>query len=280
MQADWLADASLQQARKGCQRVEPFLSPSHHQASARGYISLLSKHMRRRILLAILLAAVLVPVCALVMMWFPLPPSFPPPFSGERDLMSAVGTGILGIGYLIVLATYVIGSVRQAGYVLGSQIAATGLRSEDILLFGRRYQGIVRGRGVEATVFPPYGLSRALLNVYVSADLGTRMAVSRGKPLLDCSICPRVDVGGDDLRGYHVYAQDEERARWLLADTESRAALIRLLDGSGDRGLWELYLQPDRIWLRARPAATADGQFQGLLDALLVPADRGEKPPL
>jgi hypothetical protein len=233
--------------------------------------------MKLRILLLILVLPVLFFACALLLTWAPLPDPFPPPFGGVRDQIAAILTGILGAGYLIGLAVYVIASFLRAGRALDPVLTSAGLVPEGYLAFGRRCRGVIRGREVEVTFLPSQGVSAAQLNVYVSASLGTRVAIARGKPLLDCSDCPRVNLDEALFGGLEVYSRDRESARRLLADAKVRGALQRLLDAGDVVGSREMYLQPERTWLRARPRGLTEGLFRQWLDELIALAEAGER---
>jgi hypothetical protein len=191
--------------------------------------------------------------------------------------MAAIAAGILGAGYLIGLAVHVMALFVRAGRVLDPVLKPAGLRTESYLAFGRRYRGVIQEREVEVTFLPSQGVSAAQLNVYVSASLGTRVAIAKGKPLLDCGDCPRVNLDESPLGGFQVYSRDGEYARRLLADSEVRDALERLLDGGDVAGIREVYLQLDRAWLRARPHGLTEGLFRQWLDDLIALAEAGEK---
>jgi hypothetical protein len=191
--------------------------------------------------------------------------------------MAAIVTGILGAGYLIGLAVHVIASFLRAGRALDSVLTSAGLVPGGYLAFGRRYRGTVQGRQVEVTFLPSQGISAAQLNVYVSASLGTRVAIASGKPLLDCGDCPQVNLDESPLGGLQVYSRDGEYVRSLLDDSEVRDALERLLDDGEVSGVREVYFQPERIWLRARPRGLTEGLFRQWLDDLIALARAGEK---
>lgn len=233
--------------------------------------------MPLRILMMILVPVVLFLVCALIIMWLPLPQPFPAPLSGERTRMAAILVGVLGMGYLVGLIVYVTASFQQAGRILDPVLAPAGLDSKAYLLFGRRYHGPVQGRRVEVTYLPGQAMSRSQLNVYLDAALGTRIAIGRERPVLDCGDCPGVAVEAWEQVGFQVYAQDGAVARWLLADAEVSAALGRLLDERSGGGLRELYLQPERVWLRARPDGMSAEQFGRWFEDLLTLAAAGER---
>ena len=94
-----------------------------------------------RVVLLILVPAILLLAVALLSLWLPLPGPFPAPLSRGRNLMAAVVTGVLGVGYVVGLAVYVISSVRQAGRALDPALTARGLASSSYLGAGRRYHG-------------------------------------------------------------------------------------------------------------------------------------------
>ncbi len=230
-----------------------------------------------RILLLIFLLPILLLACALIALWMPLPHPFPAASSSERNLISAIATGILGLSYLVGLAIYVISSFLQAGRALDPVLAPSGLISESYMGFGRQYRGAIEGRQVEINFLPPQGIRPALLNVYVGAELGARMAVGRKKPLLDCADCPRVEIEETGLGQVGVYAQEEECARSLLSDAASVAALSRLMLAQETLGFSEMYWQPDRIWLRAHPRRVTEDQFRQWFEALLELAGASER---
>jgi hypothetical protein len=191
--------------------------------------------------------------------------------------MAAILTGILGASYLIGLAVYVITSFLQAGRALDPVLTPAGLVSESYLAFGQRYRGVIQGREVEVTFLPSQGVSAAQLNAYVSASLGTQVAIARRKPLLDCGDCPRVNLDESPLGGFQVYSRNGEYARRILAESEVRGALQRLLDDGDVVGSREVYFQPERVWLRARPRGLTEGLFRQWLDDLIALAKTGEK---
>jgi hypothetical protein len=229
-----------------------------------------------RVLLAIVVPVALIFGCALVLMWLPLPQPFSPALSDGRNRLAAVVTGILAGGYLIALAIWVVTSILGAGRILEPVLTAAGLASESYGLFGQRYRGAIQGRELEVTFLPAQGVAPAKLDVYVAADMGTRLAIGPSRPLLDCRDCPRLDLDGSGLDHFEVYAQDDTYARALLADAGSGDALRGLLDNQGRFGLCEVYVQPDRIWLRARPRALTAERFENWMADLLALAEVGE----
>ena len=201
------------------------------------------KAVNVRILLLLLALPAVILAFALIAMWAPLPRPFPPPMSGARNQMAAISTGILGATYLVGLAAYVVASFLRAGRVLDTVLTTAGLATESYMIFGRRYRGMIQGRQVAVTYLPSRGVWPAQLDVRVSAELGIRVAMGMRRPLLGCRDCPRLGVAQEGLAGLHVYAEDEEGARRLLADPKGGDAVRRLVvDGEGFR---EVYLQPE-----------------------------------
>ena len=215
------------------------------------------KAVNVRILLLLLVLPVLILAFALIAM------------SGARNQMAAISTGILGAVYLVSLSVYVVASFLRAGRVLDTVLIPAGLATESYMIFGRRYRGMIQGRQVVVTYLPSRGIWPAQLDVRVSAELGTRMAMGMRRPLLGCRDCLRLGVAQEGLAGLHVYAEDEEGARRLLADPKGGDAVRRLVvDGEGFR---EVYLQPEEVWLRSHPRGLAESQIeQWLADLLLL----------
>ncbi len=216
--------------------------------------------MTLRAALVFLVLPVLLFACALLMIWVPLPLPFPPAMSGRRNLMAAVVTGLLGLGYVVGIGAYATAQFLRAGRVLDPVLVTAGLDAQGYALVGRRYRGEIGGRGVEVTFMPAQVIRPAQLNVTVRVDLGTRIALGRKRPLLDCRDCARLAVTGREGTALHVYAEDEVRAQHLMDDATTREIVSRLLD---DRvGLSEIYLQPARVWVRSRPYALMASQFE------------------
>ena len=233
--------------------------------------------MGLRILLWLVVIPVLLFLCALTMIRLPLPQPFPPALSRGRNLMAAIVTGVLGLGYILGLALYVVSGFLRAGRVLDPVLISMGLSSQNYLLFGRQYHGEIEGRKVDIFFVPSQLIWPTQLNIYVEADLGTRVAIGQQRPLLDCRDCVQLDVGEAGLSGLHVVAQEEERADRLLSNSAAREALTRLLDEQEVYGLREVYLQPERIWLRAHPRGMGEGQFRQWVDDLLALAGAAER---
>lgn len=233
--------------------------------------------MKYRILFLLLIPPALLFLCALVTIWMPLPDPFPPALSGERNRAAAIVIGVLGMGYVIGLAVYTVSSFLGAGRALDPVLTSLGLTAESYLVFGRRYRGTIEGREVAVRFVPGYGIRPAQLNVHVGATPGVRMAIGRQRPLLGCRDCARLAVDGSEPGDLQAYAAEEGPARRLLADPATREALARLLDDRKGVGLREIYLQPERVWLRARPQGMTEERLRQWLADLRTLAEAAER---
>jgi hypothetical protein len=206
-----------------------------------------------RILIFFLVLPVLVFVCALIVYRMPLPARL----DGSRDLIAAIAAGLTGMGALAGLVVYLLVSLRHASRILEPTLTGLGLDARWSLL-GRRYTGTLAERSTRVTYRPAFALQPARLDVSMAAQLDQRLAAGTGpqRPLLDCRDCPRLEVPG--LPGIGIYAPDEARTRAWLDRPGVEPALFRALGGLGVSGTSELYLQPERLWLRARFRAPAD----------------------
>jgi hypothetical protein len=228
--------------------------------------------------LLLLLLPVLLFGCALFMLRVPLPAWL----EEARNPVAAIATGLVGAACLGCIVVYVIASLRRAGRSLDPVLTPLGFAAQPYALYGRQYQGLLQGRRVQIHYLPAQANRSARLDVILDADPGSRMAIGHQRPLLDCRDCPRLaspvaDAGlGGDLGPLQVYAPDGPAARHLLADETVQAVLRRLLADPTSPGPQELYLQPDRIWLRARLWQVGEGQIEAWLDDLLALAEAGE----
>ncbi len=213
-----------------------------------------------RIVWMILVPVVLLFLVALIAIWVPLPRPFPPALSQTRNLWAAVMTGILGIGYLAGITVYLISGLLRAGQVLDPVCLPHGLIASSYGLIGRQYDGQIDGRQVQVR-YTPARLQRALFEVYLAAQTGTRAAMGSHKPLLDCRDCARVQY--DVLQ---VYAEDPGWAAQFLTGSDVETTLLHLLVDQGSAAAGELYIQPERIWFRTY---LPSGDTSALLDSWL-----------
>ena len=98
-----------------------------------------------RLILLLVLPVLLLFGLALVLMWAPLPRSFPPASSSARNLMAAVTVGVLGMVYLAGVVVVVVHRIFRAGRSLDEVLAAHGLAPAKGLLLGWVYEGSLQG---------------------------------------------------------------------------------------------------------------------------------------
>lgn len=215
----------------------------------------------------ILIPVLVLVLCIVVMLWLPLPAPFPPALSSGRNRAVAAIAGLAGLVYLVALVLGTMAWFHRAGRDLDPVFGELGMDVQRYQVVGREYRGTVEGRQVRATYMPAWGLHRALLTISVQSAADARLAWGRTRPLLDCRDCPVVLPEGPSWTGVVVVAENKELARRLM--TEVSAA--RLADGG------EVYIQPGRIWLRARGLPLTAGLVQDWLADLLVLAEAVER---
>ena len=125
--------------------------------------------------------------------------------------------------------------------------------------------------------FPAQWPRSSLLNVTVAAEVNCSAAVGTRKPLLDSGNCPPLEMGELAPEDSVVLAEDGEWMRNLMTDESGWRAMNNLLADQDRYGLRELYFQPERLWLRARPNRhVLQVQVASWLDDLLVLAEAAE----
>jgi hypothetical protein len=227
-----------------------------------------------RIVWMIFVPVVLLFCFALIVIWVPLPHPFPPALSQTRNLWAAIMTGILGIGYLGGLTVYLISGLLRAGQVLDPVCLPYGLIASNYGLIGRQYDGQIEGRQVQIR-YTPARQQRALFEVYLDAQTGTRAAMGSHRPLLDCRDCARVQH-----EPLHIYAEAPGWAAQFLSSSTVETTISHLLVDPGSAAAGELYIQPERIWFRAYvPAGDTSALLDAWLQDLLSLAGEVERPP-
>ena len=190
---------------------------------------------------------------AIAILWLPLPGVLPSPGGHARTLASAVAAGALGLVYVVGVACYALSALGQGRRELDGLLGARGLVARLHWMAGSQYRGQMERYQVEATYVPAHARSRALFAVRVHVSTGRRMAIAPHKPIAIGRDYPPVAGLTGPLGGLSAFANDEPWARQLLEHPAIRARLLDLLGRQDADGLKELYLEPDCLWLRARP---------------------------
>ncbi|MBN1935524.1 MAG: hypothetical protein JW934_12725 [Anaerolineae bacterium] len=225
----------------------------------------------------ILFAGILVIfVCAILLLATPLPGPLPEPFSKGRNLMAAICTGTLGLLFLGAFAIYLVAGVLGRGGEFDPAFTEAGFTARGYMLVGREYRGTVQDRPATVRYLPPYRGQAAVIDMTVEALSGLRLAAGITRPLLDCRRCAQIAVDAPVLAGLQVYASDETSARRLLADFEAQNVFSRSLIDAQAIGTTELYIQPERVWLRAHVRPARGELMLGWLDDLAALAEAAE----
>ena len=218
-----------------------------------------------RLILLLVLPVLVLFGLALVLMWAPLPPSFPPVLSSARSLMAAITVGVLGLVYLAGVAVVVVRHILRAGCSLDEVLAVHGLASASGLLLGRDYEGSLQGRPVRVSWVPGYGVRPGQLLVKVDADVGFIAAIADHRPLRPSADAVQVEtvLGENWAPVVLVEASHAGRLTDLLANQVVGPGLFQLLAASEPGGVRELSLAQDHILFRARPSTAAAVQYAG-----------------
>jgi hypothetical protein len=129
--------------------------------------------------------------------------------------------------------------LRRRRRRLDAAFTPLGLQGERYMLTGRQYQGTIEGRHVSVRFY-----RGPMLELHLGTPLQTRLGIAEEgstTPAL-ARLFGREALDPDDtaLSGLRVYALDEDWARSLMAEAETRTLVQRLLD-AGER--WALVRQ-------------------------------------
>ncbi|MBN1437120.1 MAG: hypothetical protein JW936_08585 [Sedimentisphaerales bacterium] len=216
-----------------------------------------------RIILILFAAPIILLGFALLVMLVPLPGPLPEARSDGRNLIAAISTGILALIGLVTLTIHIVRALRLSGNLEQSLLepfTKETFTCENYQVVGRKFQGQVAGCSVQAEFIPPKAMQHALLNIYVQADIGFNAAIGAAKPILAQRGCKQVELADEVLKHLRIYSDNEEQLKNLLQRSEYKQAIAQLLSEQKLLGLRELYIQPKKIHLRARPTAAVTSQ--------------------
>lgn len=173
--------------------------------------------------------------------------------AGIADPWPAVITGIVALLYLIGIAVFAVRHVLRAGQVLEGTFGSAGLAFSGRKGVACCYRGMMSGRAASAELTLAFVFQPWRMEVTIDAELGeTRIALGSTRPLLDCRGVPRLEMGEPGLDGVHIHAGDEGAARQLLSSPVLLEVLRPLVAEWDEVNSWELYIQPQQLWLRIR----------------------------
>ncbi len=189
--------------------------------------------------------------------------------AGLPDPLPAVITGVVALLYLIGIAAFAIRHVLRAGRVLDTTFSSAGLGYSGRKGVACCYRGEMNGRSATAGLTLAFVFQPWRLEVTVGAELGgTRIALGSMRPLLDCRGAPRLDCGEPAFADVHIHAEDADAARRLLARPEVIDVLRPLIEEWSQVNSWELYVQPEQVWLRLRTYRLNEAATGRWLDGL------------
>jgi hypothetical protein len=196
--------------------------------------------------------------------------------AGLPPTLQALTTGAVMLVYLIGLGAYVVGRLLRSGRRLDAAMADAGLSYDRREGAACRYRGTVREHECSTLVAPAYRFQPWRLDISVATGGGCRIALGSRRPLLDCRGAKRLLLDGP-LADVHIHPDDPEEARKWLANSGAARTVHELVDRLAEARSWELYIQPDRVWLRARAYRLTDATVAAWLNAMVDLADAFEQ---
>ena len=188
---------------------------------------------------------------ALGLLFLPLPGSFPPIGSNERNLVAAILTGLLGLTWLVFMVVFVIKIVLTPGRMLDRIFTSKGLSAKSYLGIGRQYQGVSEGRQVFIQFIPGRMLQNMLLDIRLECDHSANMLISSGKPVA-VPVKVNEKILSQEIGGMTVLAEDRVFADSLLSIPETMPMIRKAVTNQGV-GLVEIKLKPGWLVLHNRP---------------------------
>lgn len=205
-----------------------------------------------RLLLLLLLLPVALVACVLILLAAPLPSPFPPAWSNDRNTLAAIGTGLFAVACGVGIAVFAVGELLRSASCLDAIFSSLGLVRVSGRWLARCYEGSLQGRRVTVSLLPAYAVQPWRLEVSIHTKTSLRMAIGKHRPLLDGREYPRIMLDGQGWATCHIHGENRERVQQFLFDQTVKIAMGRFLAAESDTGSWEIYVQPDRVWLRLR----------------------------
>jgi hypothetical protein len=173
-------------------------------------------------------------------------------FKGYNQF-AALLVGFLGIIFLLWISFYLISYVTGISRSFDPVMREVGLDSERYMLFGRSYNGKIKGRKVSVHFIPSTGLRPALFNIYIESNSETNFTISIDTPLMVGKDYQEVEGFGTEFGNIKVYSPDLDKAINYLENKDIRNLIISLMENQSIYGLREIYIQHDQLWLRSHP---------------------------
>jgi hypothetical protein len=196
------------------------------------------------------------------------------PMSDDSDTGMAllIGFGvlvILGLGAMMIAALFVVPMMR--GRKFDSYFTPLGLSGRSYALFWRKYEGMIGGRQVSASV--SRGLNvRLTIHSPVDARLGVGTRTGVGKAFGGLSNLTPVSLDYPELGGLMAWSRDERWARRLFDNQSVRAAFARLLSQQYGSELRSINIGAEGVLLMiaySRLAVLNEESVKGWFDDLM-----------
>ncbi|MGC9314163.1 MAG: hypothetical protein ACP5G4_00890 [bacterium] len=204
---------------------------------------------------------------ALLLIFLPLPKPFPPAMSSQRNLLSAIAIGILGMILLIWFIFGLLEDVRRRGNLLDPAFDELGFDKSSYLLTGRKYFGVVKGFRVDATYHQQYRVEPAKLDIVIRSEFTVEFAVSKKRPLLYLRDCPlaKIVLPRDDIQ---VFSKSDEKVRELMFDYRLWDSINSLFEW--DFNLMELYVTSTLMVIHIRGYDLSPSQVSQIIEDVII----------
>ncbi len=216
-----------------------------------------------RLILTMFLMFFVLFAAALMLIFLPLPRPFPPAMSSERNLLSAIIVGVLGMILLLWFAFGLLADVRRSREILDPAFDELGFDKTSYLLTGRKYFGAVEGFRVEAAYHQQYRVEPAKLDIVIHSDFPVEFAIAKKRPLLFLRDCPlsKIDLPRDDLK---LYTVSEEEIGIILFDNSGWESINSIFEW--DFKLTELYATSTSLIVHIRGYEISSSQTSHIID--------------
>lgn len=216
-----------------------------------------------RLILSMFLMFFVLFAAALALIFLPLPRPFPPAMSSERNLLSAIVIGALGMVLLLWFTFGLLGDVRRGREILDPAFDELGFEKSSYLLTGRKYFGVVEGFRVEASYHQPYRVEPAKLEIIIRSDFAVEFAIAKKRPLLFLRDCPmsKIVLPRDDLK---LYTRAEEKVRMVIYDCSGWESINSIFEWNFK--LTELYVTSTSLIIHIRGYDISSSHASNIID--------------
>jgi len=220
-----------------------------------------------RLILNIFMMLILLFTAALLLIFLPLPKPFPPAMSSQRNLLSAIAIGVLGMIFLIWFTFGLLEDVRRRRNLLDPAFDELGFEKSSFLLTGRKYFGTVKDNIVEATYHQQYRVEPAKLDIVIRSEFPLEFAISKKRPLLYLRDCPlaKIVLPKDDIQ---IFSKSDEKVRKLMFDYRLWDSINSLFEWNFN--LMELYVTSTFMFIHIRGYDLSPSQVSQIIEDVII----------